>query len=65
VISDGGTILCNHLDARVSRSGRASEFYEVSVAGPDATYTNPNLSRIMISVAYLKRLIGCVFVRIP
>jgi hypothetical protein len=30
----------------------------------DAAYANPGLSRIRISVAYLKRLIGCVFVRI-
>jgi hypothetical protein len=30
----------------------------------DAAYANPNMSRIRISVAYLKRLIGCVFVRI-
>jgi hypothetical protein len=45
-------------------SRHASEFYEVSVAGPDAAYANPSLSRIRISVASLKRLICCVFVRI-
>jgi hypothetical protein len=42
----------------------APKFYEVSVAGPDAAYANPSLSRIRISVAYLKRLICSVFVRI-
>jgi len=58
-------------DSRVSRSGRASKFYEVPVAdpnaqkqGPDAAYANPSLSRIMIYLAYLEKLIGCVFVRI-
>jgi hypothetical protein len=30
------TTLCNRPDARVSRSGRASEFYEVLVASLDA-----------------------------
>jgi hypothetical protein len=62
---NGGITLCNRLDARVSRSRRASEFYEVLVAGPDAAYANPSLSRIRISKAYLKRLIGCVISRIP
>jgi hypothetical protein len=71
VTADGGTTLFNHLDTRVSRSGRASEFNEVSVVGPDAqkqgpnaAYANPSLSKIRISVAYLKRLISCIFVRI-
>jgi hypothetical protein len=71
VTTNGGTTLCNHPDARVSRSRRASVFYEVSVAspdtqkyGPNAAYANSSLSRIMISVACLMRLIGCVFVRI-
>jgi hypothetical protein len=60
VIADEGTTLCNCQGTKVFRSRRASEFYEVLVAGPDATYANPSLSRIMISIAYLKRLIGCV-----
>jgi hypothetical protein len=71
VTADKGTSLYNRPDARVSMSRRASEFYEVSVAGLDAqkqgldaAYANPSLSRIRISVTYLKRLIGCVFVRI-
>jgi hypothetical protein len=71
VTADRGTALCNCQDSRVSRSGRASKFYEVPVAdpnaqkqGPDAAYANPSLSRIMIYLAYLERLIGCVFVRI-
>jgi hypothetical protein len=36
VTTNGGTSLCNNPNARVSRSGLASEFYEVSVVGPDA-----------------------------
>jgi hypothetical protein len=36
VTVDEGTTLCNHPDARVSRSGRVSEFYEASIAGLDA-----------------------------
>jgi hypothetical protein len=56
VTVDGGITLINRSDTRVSRSGRASEFYEVSIAGPDTqkpgpdtAYANPSLSRIMIS----------------
>jgi hypothetical protein len=71
VTADGGTTLCNRSNTRVSRSGHFSEFYEVLVAGldaqkqgPDAVYEKSILIRIRISVAYLKRLIGCVFVRI-
>jgi hypothetical protein len=55
VTANGGTTLCNRSDARVSRSGCASKFYEVSVAGLDVTYANPSLCRIRISEAYLKR----------
>jgi len=36
VTADGGTTLCNRPDAIIFRSRRASEFYEVSVVGPDA-----------------------------
>jgi hypothetical protein len=48
--ADGGATLCNRPDAQKEGLG--------------AAYVNPSLSRIMIYVAYLKRLIGCVFVRI-
>jgi hypothetical protein len=36
VIVDEETTLCNHSDARVSRSGRVSEFNEASIAGLNA-----------------------------
>jgi hypothetical protein len=68
VKANGGTTLCNHLVARVSRSGSASEFYEVLVAGldaqnpgPDAAYENPSLSIITISEAYLMSANSCIF----
>jgi hypothetical protein len=64
VTADGGTTLCNRSDARAFKFGRASVFHGVSVIGQDAAYANLSLSRIMISIAYLKRLIGCVYVTI-
>lgn len=64
VTADGGTTLCNHSDAWAFKFGRASIFYGVSVVGQDAANANPSLSRIMISIAYLKRLIGYVYVTI-
>jgi hypothetical protein len=63
--ADSGSTLCNRLDARVAGPDELQFLPKVLVAGPDATYANPSLSRIRISEAYLKRLIGCVILRIP
>jgi hypothetical protein len=71
VTVDGRPILCNRPDARVSRSECALVFYEVLVAspnakkhGPNTAYENPSLYQIRFFEAYLKRLIGCLFIRI-
>jgi len=47
--ADGGATLCNRPDAQKEGLG--------------AAYVNPSLSRIMIYVAYLKRLIGSNVIR--
>jgi hypothetical protein len=65
MIVDGGNILYNRLNDRVANPDVLQYLLEVSVAGPDAAYANMNLSRIRISETYLKKLIGCVIVRIP
>jgi len=58
-------IVDNRLNDRVANPDVLQYLLEVSVAGPDAAYANMNLSRIRISETYLKKLIGCVIVRIP
>jgi hypothetical protein len=59
------------MDARASRPNALQQLtkncclqIERPMSCPDAAYANSSLSRIIIYVAYLKRLIGCVFVRI-
>jgi hypothetical protein len=58
-------VLCNSLDAMVASPDALQWLLKVLVASLDAAYLNSSLSRIRISEAYLKMLIGCVIFRIP
>jgi len=63
--ADNGSTLCNRSDARLAGLNALQFLLEVSVVGPNAAYEIRLLTRIRISDAYIKRLIGCVFLRIP
>jgi len=65
MIVDNGSTLCYCSDAMVAGPDALQLLPGVLVAGPDTVHANPSLSRIRISKAYLKRLIGCVILRIP
>jgi len=63
--ANNGSTLCNRLDARVASPDALQWLLKVLVASPDVAYANSSVSRIKISEVYLKRLIGCVILRIP
>jgi hypothetical protein len=60
---DANTMIVDN--AKVASPDALQLLPEVLVVGPDAGHANPSLSRIRVSKAYLKRLIGCVISRIP
>jgi hypothetical protein len=54
VTADEETTLCNRPDVKVSRSGRASVFYEVSVAGSDAQNNGPDIAYENLSLCQIR-----------
>jgi hypothetical protein len=68
VAARSGGVLHNHPDARASYPDALQQLMKNCclpsgrpMSCPDVAYENSSLSRIWISVAYLKRVIGCVF----